>query len=38
MKDYFVIGSEKWKNTVKFCVMLGSFIGLLVGAKMIING
>jgi len=36
MKEYFTIGSEKWKITVKYCLRFGAIIGLIAGASIII--
>jgi hypothetical protein len=34
MKEYFTVGSDKWKTTVKVCVLIGGIIGLISGAKI----
>ena len=37
MKNYFIIGSDKWKITVKWCVLTGGFIGLFTGFIILLN-
>lgn len=37
IKDYFTIGSQKWKTTVKWCLLIGLIIGLIIGAKCYIE-
>jgi len=32
VKEYFTIGSEKWKITVKYCLLFGFIVGLIAGA------
>lgn len=38
LKLYFKIGSPKWRITVKWCLIFGFVIGLLVGVKLILAG
>lgn len=33
IKDYFTIGSPEWKITVKWCLLIGLIMGLIIGAK-----
>lgn len=36
MKEYFKIGTEKWKMTVKISILMGFGIGLLTGVKILL--
>jgi|GEM_PF-1423789 len=37
IKQYFVIGSEEWKTTVKWSLLLGIALGLMVGSKYLLD-
>ncbi|SHG76542.1 hypothetical protein SAMN05216225_10595 [Ornithinibacillus halophilus] len=36
MKEYFLIGSEKWTVTVKWCLKIGFVLGLITGLSLLI--
>lgn len=35
--NYFKIGSLEWSTTVKYCLIIGGIIGLIVGANILIK-
>ena len=37
MRKYFEIGSKEWKITVKWCILIGLFVGLVGGSVILIN-
>ncbi|WP_278319397.1 hypothetical protein [Hathewaya proteolytica] len=37
LMKYFKIGTMEWSTTVKYCLIIGTIIGLLVGAHIIIK-
>ena len=37
MKKYFMIGTAEWKTTVRVCIVIGFFIGLLAGINVLTN-
>lgn len=37
IKKYFVIGSSEWKVTVKWSMLLGVMLGVLMGTAYLLN-
>jgi len=37
MKEYFTIGSEKWKTTVIYSFMFGGIVGLIAGVSFFLG-
>lgn len=37
MKKYFVIGSDKWKVTVKWCIAIGFVLGIISGLSILLD-
>ncbi|MDD4036695.1 MAG: hypothetical protein PHS45_05195 [Bacilli bacterium] len=36
IKKYFLVGTDEWKITVKWCVLIGACIGIITGISLLI--